>query len=68
MRTFLLRLAKDERGTHTMEVALSIALFALIAGFGFFAFGGSLADMFDGIGTMSPGADTLPPVGTNPMN
>jgi hypothetical protein len=36
----------DERGSHTTEVALSIGLFALIAGFGFFTFGDALAEFF----------------------
>jgi Flp pilus assembly pilin Flp len=44
MRAFFLRFAKDEGGSHTTEMALAIALFALIAGFGFFAFGDALAD------------------------
>jgi Flp pilus assembly pilin Flp len=50
MRAFFLRFAKDERGSHTTEMALAIALFALIAGFGFFAFGDALADFFAKLG------------------
>ncbi len=45
-RAFAIRMARDERGSHTIEVALSIGLFALIAGFGFFTFGDALAEFF----------------------
>jgi hypothetical protein len=34
MDSFLSRFAKDERGSHTTEMALAIAHFALIPGFG----------------------------------
>ena len=49
-RAFLSRLMRDERGSHTTELALAIALFALIAGFGFFFFGDALADFFVSLG------------------
>ena len=42
LRTFLTRLRKDEQGSHTTEMALAIALFALVAGFGFFTYGDAL--------------------------
>jgi Flp pilus assembly pilin Flp len=68
MRAFLLRFAKDERGSHTTEMALAISLFALIAGFGFFAFGDALADFFVKLGTEFENAgDMIPVFSTNPM-
>ena len=45
-RAFAIRMIRDDRGSHTTEVALSIGLFALIAGFGFFTFGDALAEFF----------------------
>jgi Flp pilus assembly pilin Flp len=47
---FLSRLTRNERGSHTTELALAVALFALIAGFGFFALGDALADFFTAVG------------------
>jgi Flp pilus assembly pilin Flp len=68
MRAFLLRFAKDERGSHTTEMALAIALFALIAGFGFFAFGDALADFFVKLGDEFQNAgNMIPSFGNNPM-
>jgi Flp pilus assembly pilin Flp len=68
MRAFFLRFAKDECGSHTTEMSLAIGLFALIAGFGLFAFGDALADFFQGLGeefrnarTMIPGFKNNPP-------
>ncbi len=46
MRSFLRRCYKDQRGAHIVEVALAIMLFALIAAFGYFAFGDALADYY----------------------
>ncbi len=65
---FLTRLAKDEDGSHTTEMALAIALFALVAGFGFFTFGDALADFFVALGANFD-ANTLavPAFGTNPL-
>ncbi len=68
MRAFFLRFAKDERGSHTTEMALAIALFALIAGFGFFAFGDALADFFNKLGTEFQNAgNMIPSFGQNPL-
>ncbi len=68
VRSFLIRLAKDEDGSHTTEMALAIALFALVAGFGFFTFGDALADFFVSLGANFD-ANTLavPAFGTNPL-
>ena len=49
-RGFLRDLLRDDRGMETLEVALGIALFAAIAGFGFFALGNSLANYFAAMG------------------
>ena len=66
--SFLLRVAKDERGSHTTEMALAIALFALIAGFGFFAFGDALADFFVTLGSEFNDNNIITPgFGTNPL-
>ncbi len=35
---FLVRLGKDESGIETVEIALAIALFALVAAGGYFIF------------------------------
>jgi Flp pilus assembly pilin Flp len=68
MRAFFFRFAKDERGSHTTEMALAIALFALIAGFGFFAFGDALADFFAKLGDEFQNAgNMIPSFGTNPL-
>jgi hypothetical protein len=68
MGAFLLHLAKDERGSHSTEMALAISLFALIAGFGFFAFGDALADFFVRLGSgFSQAGDMVPEFTTNPM-
>ena len=68
MKSFLSRFAKDERGSHTTEMALAIALFALIAGFGFFAFGDALADFFNKLGSsFSQAGDMIPGFGVNPL-
>ena len=55
MKAFLIRLAKDDSGMETMEVALGLALMALIAGFGYFALGDSLANFFADTGNAVPG-------------
>jgi Flp pilus assembly pilin Flp len=68
MHAFLLRFAKDERGSHTTEMALAIALFALIAGFGFFAFGEALAEFFQRLGNEFSSANlAVPAFGANPL-
>ncbi len=54
----MVRLITDERGSHTTELALAISLFALIAGFGFFAFGSALATFFQSL-AVSFSANTL---------
>ena len=51
LRTLPIRWILDERGSHTVEMGLALALFALIAGFGFFAFADALADFFVKVGT-----------------
>ena len=49
-------------------MALAIALFALIAGFGFFSFGDALADFFYKLGTEFQNAgNMLPTPGENPL-
>ncbi len=59
---FLSRLTRNERGSHTTELALAVALFALIAGFGFFALGDALAGFFAAIGdTIRGGMGIFPP-------
>ena len=50
MRCFLTRFYHDQRGAHVVEMSLAIGLFALIAAFGYFAFGDSLADYYDTLG------------------
>ena len=66
--SFLIRLAKDEDGSHTTEMALAIALFALVAGFGFFTFGDALADFFVSLGANFDGNNlAVPAFGTNPL-
>jgi Flp pilus assembly pilin Flp len=50
MRSFLTRIYKDQRGAHVVEMSLAVGLFALIAAFGYFAFGDSLADYYDVLG------------------
>jgi Flp pilus assembly pilin Flp len=68
MLVFICRLAKDERGSHTTEMALAIALFALIAGFGFFAFGDALADFFNKLGSsFAQAGEMIPSFGVNPL-
>ena len=51
LRVLPIRWILDERGAHSVEMGLAIALFALIAAFGFFAFADALADFFAKIGT-----------------
>ncbi len=67
VRSFLIRLAKDEDGSHTTEMALAIALFALVAGFGFFTFGDALADFFVQLGSNFPQNVVTPQFGVNPL-
>lgn len=45
LTSFLARLAKDQRG-DAAQMALAIALFALIAAFGFFIMGDAITDFF----------------------
>jgi Flp pilus assembly pilin Flp len=47
MRAFLTRCYKDQRGAHIVEMSLAIGLFALIAAFGYFAFGDALTDYYN---------------------
>lgn len=57
-----------ERGSHTTEMALAIALFALVAGFGFYAFGEALANFFADLGTEFTNAgNMIPQFGINPL-
>ena len=67
-RAFVTRLMRNERGSHTTELALAIALFALIAGFGFFTYGDALADFFVALGGKF-GTDKImfPQFGVNPI-
>ena len=46
MHSFLTRCYKDQRGAHIVEVSLAIGLFALVAAFGYFAFGDAMADYY----------------------
>ena len=65
--SFWFSLAKGEEGSHTTEMALAIALFALIAGFGFFIFGDALADFFVALGqNFSNSTLAVPAFGQNP--
>lgn len=55
--THLKCLVKDEQGMESVEVALSIALIAAIAGFGMVFLGDALANWFQDAGTtFAPGA------------
>ncbi len=56
---FLVRLGKDESGIETVEIALAIALFALVAAGGYFIFGTALANFFTLLGSGFEGI-TLP--------
>ncbi len=56
---FLVRLGKDESGIETVEIALAIALFALVAAGGYFIFGTALANFFTLLGSGFDGV-TLP--------
>jgi Flp pilus assembly pilin Flp len=68
MGFFLSRFAKDEGGSHTTEMALAIALFALVAGFGFFAYGDALADFFFKLGSsFAQAGEMVPEFGVNPL-
>ena len=51
LRILPIRWILEERGAHSVEMGLAIALFALIAAFGFFAFADSLTDFFVKVGT-----------------
>ena len=54
------KIIKDSRGMESVEVALSIALIAAVAGFGMVFLGQSLHDWFISAGsTFAPGA-TMP--------
>ena len=50
MHSFLTRCYKDQRGAHIVEVSLAVGLFALVAAFGYFAFGDALADYYVTLG------------------
>lgn len=68
LQSCLGRLWRYEQGSHTTEMALAIALFALVAGFGFFAFGDALADFFVNLGaSFANAALAVPDFGTNPL-
>ena len=65
---FFRRFVADECGSHTTEMALAIAFFALIAGFGLFAFGDALADFFNKLGSsFAQAGDMVPGFTVNPM-
>jgi len=51
LRILPIRWILDERGAHSVEMGLAIALFALIAAFGFFAFAETLTELFAKVGT-----------------
>jgi len=52
------RVIKDNSGMESVEVALSIALIAAVAGFGMVFLGNSLANWFHHAGTsLAPGAN-----------
>ena len=63
----LLDLMRDDRGSHTTEMSLAIALFALVAGFGFFSFGDALADFFNRMAGIFPEQLATPTFGLNPL-
>jgi Flp pilus assembly pilin Flp len=53
----LVRMARDERGMESVEVALSIALIAAVAGFGMVFLGNSLKNWYTQAGSsFSPGS------------
>ena len=65
---FLVRLVENEEGSHTTEMALAIALFALVAGFGFFTAGDALADFFVTMGrNFDSNTIVAPAFGVNPL-
>jgi Flp pilus assembly pilin Flp len=51
LRFLPIRWILDERGAHSVEFGLVIALFTLVAAFGFFVFGDVLTDFFVGVGS-----------------
>ena len=68
LRFLPIRWILAEGGAHSVEMSLAIALFALIAGFGFFAFGDALADFFNKLGSsFSQAGDMIPGFNVNPM-
>ncbi len=50
LRRLLRRVVKDDRGMESVEVALSIALIAAVAGFGMVILGDALATWFNEAG------------------
>jgi hypothetical protein len=50
MCSFLTRIYKNQRGAHVVEMSLAIGLFALIAAFGYFAFGDAMVYYYDVLG------------------
>ncbi len=61
---FLVRLGKDESGIETVEIALAIALFALVAAGGYFIFGTALANFFELLGAGFTGIELPTPLVT----
>jgi Flp pilus assembly protein TadG len=47
--SLLARLTRDQRGGHTVQMAIAIVLFALVAAFGFYSMGDAIADFFDAL-------------------
>ena len=67
MRCFLTRFYHDQRGAHVVEMSLAIGLFALMAAFGYFAFGDALADYYVTLGFEFGNSSTfLGPYETSP--
>ncbi len=65
----LTRLVRDREGSHTTEMSMALALFALVAGFGFFIFGDALADFFVTTGgNFDANTRAVPAFGSNPLD
>ncbi len=46
LTSVLARLAKDQSGSHTVQMAVAILLFAMVAAFGLFIMGDAITDFF----------------------
>ena len=65
----LTRLVRGREGSHATEMSPALALFALVAGFGFFNFGDALADFFVATGAnFDTNTLAVPDFGSNPLD